>query len=784
MSDQRPAPTNPPATARKLIPIKVVSAPPKAHSHEHAHEHSHDQDHHHDHGAECCVPDLSPPATSAPAPVDAARVRYRIDQMDCPTEERMIRDRLGRMAGVVRMDFNLLERELTVHHRLDDTGAVETALSELGMAPKVLEHGERPAPPPPALPMRTRWALALSGVAAAAAEAWAWTVNDESAWPVVALALLSLASAGLPTLKKGWIALRHLTLNIHFLMTLAVAGAMLIGQWAEAAMVVFLFALSEGIEALSLERARKAVQALAAQAPDTAWVQDGSTWQERPADSINVGQTIRVRAGERVPLDATVTSGQGTVDQSSITGESLPVEKPLGAPLYAGTVLMDGLLEATVTATAATSTMARMAQAVQQAQALRAPTQRFVDRFARVYTPAVVALALAVAVLGPVLTGAPWQTWLYQALVMLVIACPCALVVSTPVTVVSGLAAAARLGILVKGGVFLEEGRRLKAMALDKTGTLTQGRPVLTDVQGWASHAADEVLRLAASLDAGSTHPVARAVVAAWQARAGAATTPLLRVTQFASLPGVGVKARLMDEAGAASGHQSEVMLAGPSGLRDPRHAEVLAVLQARAAEGKTSFALLRDGEVLGWLAVADTVRPQSHEAVSQLQALGVTPVMLTGDHPEAAQHIARQVGIDQVRAQLMPADKLAAIEALTSAHGPVGMVGDGVNDAPALARAQIGFAMGAAGTATALETADVAIMDDDPRKLARFIHLSQRTHQQLVQNISLALGIKAVFMALALGGVATLWMAVFADVGASLLVVANGMRLLREARR
>ncbi|MFN3616752.1 MAG: heavy metal translocating P-type ATPase [Aquabacterium sp.] len=716
--------------------------------------------------------------------------------MDCPTEERLIRQTIEPMAGVVQLDFNLLDRELTIHHRLNDTGALELALTELGMAPRLLEAGARPTPLPPALPLRTKLALGAAGLCAAGAEGMAWATGHEGGAPVVVLALLSLALAGLPTLRKGWIALRHFTLNIYFLMTLAVAGAMVIGQWGEAAMVVFLFALAEAIEALSLERARKAVQSLAAYAPDTAWVKSSSSaaghghdhshavaddWTLTPAADVQAGQTIRVRAGERVPLDARVVSGQAAVDQSPITGESLPVDKRAGDVLYAGTVVSDGLLEALVTATAARSTMARMADAIQQAQSQRAPTQRFVDRFARVYTPAVVLLAVSVAVLGPVVTGDPWQSWLYQALVMLVIACPCALVVSTPVTVVSGLAAAARQGILIKGGVFLEGGRLIRAVALDKTGTLTQGRPMLSDVVGRPGTPVDEVLRLAASLDAQSTHPVARAVVAAWRSQPHAAQQPLWRVEAFKNLPGQGVIAVVHTDAGPRQVALGNLGLLSARGLAD---ATTQAQMTELADQGKTVFALMDDHAVLGVLAVSDALRPDSREAVVQLQALGVTPVMLTGDNVQTARHIAAQLGIKDARGPLMPEDKLRAVESLQSTHGPVAMVGDGVNDGPALARADIGLAMGAAGTATALETADVAIMDDDPRKIARFIRLSQATHRMLVQNIALALGIKAVFLGLSLAGLATLWMAVFADVGASLLVVANGMRLLREARR
>jgi Zn2+/Cd2+-exporting ATPase len=797
-------PMSTPPRRHPVIPIRVASAPVAEPSADHGHAHGDHHGHSHDHG-DCCTPTLTPPPAAADAPPGTHPVRFRIEQMDCPTEERLIRQKLEPMAGVARLDFNLLSRELTVHHTLDASAPLEAALADIGMAPRVLAAGQTVQPLPPAVPTRQRWLLAASGLAAVGAEAAAWASGVEASVPVIALAVLSMALAGGPTAKKGWIALRHATLNIYFLMSLAVLGALLIGKWSEAAMVLFLFAVAEAIEALSLERARKAVQALSALAPEVAWVWGAGTggageWTERPVAEVAVGSRIRVRAGERVPLDAELTQGQGALNEAAITGEALPVDKAVGDALFAGSVLADGLIEARTTATASGGTLARMAAAIQQAQSQRAPTQRFVDAFARWYTPAVVLLALGVALLGPWLSGTPWQPWAYQALVLLVIACPCALVVSTPVTVVSGLAAAARLGILVKGGVHLEAGRHLRAIALDKTGTLTEGRPALTHcealpgvlVQGVALSDA-EALRIAASLDAASTHPVARAVVTGWRERSAASTgannTPasaLSPVHDFALMPGRGVQGTVDGQAwclGQARWLQETSAAQASSATGSPKLAEVgraLALLQALEAQGRTAFVLFNAQGPAAVLGVADTLRPTSAKAIQELQALGVHTAMLSGDNAQAVQHVAAQLGVADARGGLLPQDKLSAIEALKAAHGHVAMVGDGVNDAPALARADIGLAMGAAGTATALETADVAIMDDDPRKLASFIRLSQATGTILWQNIALALGIKAVFFALAFTGQATLWMAVFADMGASLLVVFNGLRLLR----
>ncbi|NMM39140.1 MAG: heavy metal translocating P-type ATPase [Glaciimonas sp.] len=735
-------------------------------------------DHHdHDHADACCTLGTQASkgasfAKQTPPPENASQVRYRIDKMDCPTEEGLIRNKLESMQGVVRLDFNLLDRELTVYHHLDDPQPIAAALVGLDMAPSLLKAGVPVSAAPPALSTKLKGLLALSGLAAAGAEVIAWITGQETSWPVVALATASILSAGLPTLKKGWIALKNLTLNIYFLMSLAVAGAIIIGKWPEAAMVVFLFAVAEAIEALSLERARNAIKSLTALAPETAEVKIGDDWQEQPVAGVAVGSRIRVRAGSRVPLDARVESGHAALDQAPITGESLPVDKQAGDTLYAGSIVTDGVIEATVTTIAGESTLARIAAAIQNAQSQRAPTQRFVDQFAHYYTPAVVAVAVAVALLGPVLFGDIWSDWLYQALVMLVIACPCALVVSTPITVVSGLAAAARHGILIKGGTYLEGGRLLKIIALDKTGTLTQGKPVLTDTASFGDMPIEQALLIAASLDEHSTHPVAQALVNGWRARQPNAVT--VPVEDFGVLNGRGVKGSIDGQPWHLGNHRlvEELSVCSPA-------------LEARLAElenaGKTAIVLCTLSGPVAVFGVADTIRPESLQAVAALKALHVKPVMLTGDNPATARAIADQLGIQDARGNLMPEDKQAAIAELKERHGAVGMVGDGVNDAPALARADIGFAMGAAGTATALETADVAIMDDDPRKIADFISLSRRAGSVLKQNIGLALGIKLVFLALALTGHATLWMAVFADMGASLLVVFNGLRLLRH---
>lgn len=696
---------------------------------------------------------------------------YLIEKMDCPTEEAMLRKALEGMAGVDALQFDLLSRTLVVSHGLPSEAPITAAIERLGLSPVLQDHND----PAPAVTKefgtgitKTEWLrMAAAGVLALGAEALAFSGMEESSMPVIAASLAAIALGGTATLRKGWIALRTLSLNMNLLMTIAVIGAALIGQWPEAAVVIWLFGVAEMIEALSLDRARNAIRKLMDLAPETALLrQNDGRWAEVKADTVTIGGIVRVRPGERIALDGVVVSGKSAVNQAPITGESMPVEKNPGDTVYAGTINERGTLEFEVRARKGDTTLDRIARSVQEAQGQRAPTQRFVDRFASVYTPAVFVLALGIAIIPPLFAGGDWYDWTYKALVLLVIACPCALVISTPVTVVSGLAAAAKRGILVKGGLYLEQGRLLKSVALDKTGTLTHGKPVLTDTVELGPLSRQEVLRIAASLDALSEHPVATAIVGAYGEQ------PHAEVQAFEALAGRGVKGQIDGE----TYYIGNQRLANELGVTNER---VLQLLEQMEAQAKTAVVLSTATQALGVLAVADTVRESSKLAVAQLRQLGVEPVMLTGDNKKTAQAVAAQVGISDARGEMLPQDKLSAIEAM-AAQGPVGMVGDGVNDAPALAKANIGFAMGAAGTDTAIETADVALMQDDLRKLPEFIALSHRVGNVLRANIAFAIGTKAVFMVLTFTGHASLWLAILADMGASLVVVFNGLRLLR----
>ena len=699
--------------------------------------------------------------------------------MDCASEEGEIRRALEPVAGIRLLRFQLGARTLTIDADPKDLHQALEAIRKAGFDPKPLTptaphedagEGAHDHDHDHGFEVGIRRMGAALGMAIAA-EAVSFFAPDLLIWKLAGMVIAAIAIwlAGLDTYTKGLKALRQGRLNINALMTVAVTGAFVIGQWPEAAMVMALYAIAELIEARAVDRARNAIKGLMALAPDEAEVkQPDGRWKRQASKTIAIEAMVRIKPGERVPLDGLVTSGSSAVDQASVTGESIPVDKAVGDPVFAGTVNQTGSLVIRVTAAANDSTLARIIHAVEQAQGTRAPTQRFVDRFAAIYTPAVFGIALAVAVLMPLLADLTWMQAAYKALVLLVIACPCALVISTPVTVVSGLAAAVRKGILIKGGIYLEQARQIKAVALDKTGTITQGKPRMVhwEALSWSVGDLDPAI-VGASLAARSDHPVSKAIA---KSLAG----ERLDVEAFEALVGKGVQGSLQGQRFVLGNHR----LIHDQGLCS---VELEAKLAEHEALGRTITLLAAENRVLALFAVADTLKDSSTQAVAELNEMGVKTVMLTGDNPATARSIATQAGIADARGDLLPQDKQAAISELQRTHGMTAMVGDGINDAPSLAQADIGFAMGGAGTDIAMEAADVIIMNDDLRRLASTIRLSRKTHAVLWQNIALALGIKAVFLVLAVFGSATMWMAVFADMGASLLVVANGLRLLRQ---
>ncbi len=596
-------------------------------------------------------------------------------------------------------------------------------------------------------------------------------------WSRTFLFTAAIAVGGIPVarhaLQELWLAR---SLGIKTLMVIAVVGAAFIGEWAEAAIVVVLFSLGEALEGYAAEQARGALESLLDLAPPVALklLPTGGT-QEVAVEQLAVGDRVLVRPGDRISVDGVVWAGESAVDQASITGESVPVEKKPGDQVFAGTVNITGALEVEVTCPAADNTLSRMVALVREAQSRQAPVQRFMDRFARVYTPAVAGVAALVAVVPPLFFGQPFwgdHGWLMRALQMLVIACPCALVISTPVSLVSAMANAASRGVLIKGGRYLEALSRVRAFAFDKTGTLTEGRPVATDVIDVC--ACGECLencglQHAAALEVQSSHPLARALLAEAEAR-GVVVPSAQDVTL---LGGRGVEGTVYGEqvTVASHAHFDEYV---------PHQASVCRLADELATQGKTVILVRHDDEVCALFGVADMPRPTSRQAIANLKARGFHTIMLTGDSPAVAAEIGQQVGVDEVRAGLLPEEKVSAIAALAEEYQTVAMVGDGVNDAPALAQADVGIAMGGAGSAQAMETADVVLMGDDLAQLPFIVWLSRKTRGIVTANIAFALAVKAAIFALAAVGLATLWMAIAADVGASVAVILNGMRLRR----
>lgn len=708
-------------------------------------------------------------AAAPPPKVRPGVLLLRVPEMDCATEEAQIRRALDGFENVQRLQFDLSARTVAIEATTECWDKVAEAVRNAGFKAETLSAP--PAAAETAKAQRVELVRLIAALAVAiVAECFDFFAPDSTVWKAsgMAVAAIAIGLSGLSVLKKGLKSFVRAKLNINALMSVAVIGAFAIGQWPEAAMVMALYSLAELIEARSVDRARNAIAGLLALSPAQAEVKqpDGS-WAVVQASEIAVGLTVRVKPGERFALDGLVVAGNSAVDQAPVTGESIPIDKTVGDDVFAGTINQSGALEFEVTKPASDTVLARIIHAVEEAQGQRAPTQRFVDKFAAVYTPTVFVIALAVAVGTPMLLGWTWMAAVYKALVLLVIACPCALVISTPVTVVSGLAAAARRGILVKGGVHLETARTLQAVAVDKTGTLTEGKPKLVAkmVIG-QSMSEPEILTLGRSLADRSDHPVSEAI-------ASGLSGDVVEVSNFGAELGKGVYGVINGKTYILGNHRwlHERSLCSP---------ELERLLNEHELQGRTLSILASDMEALAVFAVADTTKETSKQAIAELKRMGVKAIMLTGDNERTAKAIAAQVGIEDVRAELLPEDKQKVVQALQVQGRQTGMVGDGVNDSPSLAASAVGFSMGAAGTDTAKEAADVLIMNDDLRKVAETIRLSRQTHLVLWQNIIIALGVKLVFFGLAVFGNASMWMAVFADMGASLIVVFNGMRLLK----
>jgi Cd2+/Zn2+-exporting ATPase len=616
--------------------------------------------------------------------------------------------------------------------------------------------------------------VASAGGLAAGLKLFASHAETLAPWSAITAYVVAIVFGVRFAAVKAWYAVRNLRSDMYLLMMVAVAGAMLIGEWFEAATVAFLFSLSLTLESWSVGRARRAIASLLNLAPPMArLLRPGGAEEIVPVAEVRLGSRFIVHAGERIPLDGRVTEGASAVNQAPITGESVPAEKQRGADVFAGTINGDGTLTIRATKTVEDTTLARIIQMVEQAHARRAPSEQWVERFARIYTPAVLVLSAVVFLAPPIVLGQAWDDWFYRALVLLVIACPCALVISTPVSIVAALASAARAGVLVKGGAFIELPARLRAIAFDKTGTVTRGEPQVVRVIPLGKHTEAELLARAAALEARSNHPLARAIARHAEAK-GVALAP---ATDVQVLKGKGLTGTFDGEPFWLGSHRYVVE-------RNQDDPAIARQAEALEADGNTVILVGNDRHVCGLVAVADTVRPDAAKIVAQLHAAGIAHVvMLTGDNRVTAEAIARAVGIDDVYAELLPEDKVGRLEEVIMRYGRVAMVGDGVNDAPALARADLGIAMGAIGSDAAIETADIALMTDDISRLPWLVRHSKRTLAIIRQNIVFALGLKAAFVVLTFVGMASLWAAIAADTGASLLVVLNSMRLLGETR-
>ena len=703
-----------------------------------------------------------------------AESTFRIEGMDCHEEVAILERRFRHLPGLEDFSADVMGQRLHVKYDAAriSAAAITDAVAETGMRAFV-DRDEAATATEGQTRLRatlvwTSGAALASGMVLQLLKIDAGSVAAEHL--VRGLFMAALAAGVGATARKAWTSVRAGSLDINVLMIVAAAGAAFLGEWSEAATVVFLFGFAQALEARTLDRARHAIRALVELTPTEALVCDAIGEHRIPVEQVAVGSVIVVRPGEKIPLDGDVIKGQSAVNQAPVTGESLPVEKVPGDGVFAGTINGRGALEVRVTRLGRDTTLGRIIHLVERAQAQRAPAQTVVERFARIYTPAVIALAAAVAVIPPLTVHGSWEAWLYRALVLLVVSCPCALVISTPVSIVAALAVAARKGVLIKGGAHLEALSRVACVAFDKTGTLTRGRPEVVEIVAFDGTPASSVVALAASVEQRSTHPIAQAILD-HASSTGIAAPAADDVTVIA---GRGARGQVGDRQVLIGNHRlfEEQCLCS---------ADIHDRIAAIDAAGLTAVLVARDREPVGIIAVADRPRESARDTVDRLRAQGVARiVMLTGDSRGTANAIATELGVDDVRAELLPEDKVAAIEELRRAHGAVAMVGDGVNDAPALALADVGIAMGAAGSDAALETADVALMADELMKIPYTFRLSRATVRNIKANLAISIVMKAAFVVAAVAGVATLWMAIVADTGASIIVIANALRLLR----
>jgi len=694
---------------------------------------------------------------------------FVVHDLCCATEELKIRKRLESQPGIQNFEFNFVSHRLKIRHTCDER-VILNQLKEIGL-PGFNERAAQPTRNRPHLRLLVSTGLsALLFLGGLASE-----LTSAPKGMAIAFFIGSMVAGGWHIGIRAFKALRTFSLDMSFLMTMASIGAVALGQYAEGAAVVFLFAVSLVLESVSMDRTRKSIRSLLSLSPLRATILRDDSETTVPVEEIAVGDIVIVRPGERIGVDGEVVTGRSTVDEAPITGESMPASKLKGDPVYAGSFNQCGSLHVRTTKQATDSAIARMIHLVEEAQSKKAPSQSFVEQFARYYTPAIFGLAIVLALVPPILFDGLFTEWLYRALVLLVIACPCALVISTPVTLVSALTNAARHGVLVKGGKHLEVLSHVRAVAFDKTGTLTEGRPVVTDVVSLNTLSSTELIRIAAAAELHSEHHLADALLR--KAEEEGISFSDITTEDFTSITGKGIRTKVDGKTYVIGNHQ----LMEELGVCSPAVENVLFGLER---QGKTVVIVSDERQVLGVIAIADRIRPESSSTVGALHKLGVRRVvLLTGDNEGTASSVAGLLRVDELKAGLLPEDKLASVRELKSQWGSVAMVGDGVNDAPALAAADVGIAMGAVGSDTALETADIVLMADNIAKVPFSISLGRKALRIIKQNISLALAIKATFILLAVFGLTSLWLAILADDGATLVVILNGLRLLRSGR-
>lgn len=709
---------------------------------------------------------------------------YQISELDCSEECTLLNKALKNRPGIQRLDFDVINRQMTVTYdpsqtdsetileRVRSTGMTATKVGEDQTLTFWQRNGRL------FLCVASGIFLVIGFLFHLVSEGFGHGVTgfetrfDFPPFLSSLFYLLATVAGGYFVAPKALFSLRNRSLDMNVLMVTAVIGAICIGQLFEGATVTFLFSVALLLESWSVERARKAISTLLDLSPTMARVMQGDQLIEMRVEDVSIGQRLLIRPGEKIPLDGTVASGNSSVNQAPITGESIPVSKGKGDPVFAGTINEDGALEVNTTKGANDTTIARIIQMVQEARGRKAQSEKWVDRFSRIYTPIMMAMAIAIALIPPLFFGQPWIDWIYKGLVLLVIACPCALVISTPVSVVSALTSAARAGILIKGGVFLEATAGLNAIAFDKTGTITLGEPKVQKIVPLNGHTEDDLLEIAASLETQSEHPLARAILAEAQKRG----LKIQGAIDFQIFKGLGAEGTIEGKRFWIGSHR---FMHDKKRKESPEaHQEALKLEDA----GHSVVAIGDFTHICGLISVADSPRPYIAETLSAIGDLGIEKrVMLTGDNEATAKALALEVGLTDYRSELLPEDKLSAIETLKATHPSIAMIGDGVNDAPAMAASTLGIAMGGLGTDAAFETADIVLMTDDLSQIPWLIRHARRTLSTIKQNITFALSLKGLFILLAILGYATLWMAIAADTGASLLVVFNGLRLLKR---